>query len=52
VAAEDSGFPALLPNYELFHCLKKNNHSYLESSGGQNSKQYLNVVHFFNTGVN
>ncbi len=26
--------------------------AYLETSGGQNSNLYLNVVHFFNTGVN
>ncbi len=25
---------------------------YLETSGGQSSNLYLNVVHFFNTGVN
>jgi hypothetical protein len=26
--------------------------SYLETSGGQSSNLYLNVVHFFNTSVN
>jgi hypothetical protein len=26
--------------------------SYLETSGGQSSNQYLNAVHFFNTIVN
>ncbi len=26
--------------------------SYLETSGGQSSKLFLNVVHFFNTSVN
>jgi hypothetical protein len=32
-------------------CLNTNIKSYLESSGGQNSNLYLNVVHFFNTSV-
>ncbi len=27
-------------------------YSYLETSGGQSSNMYLNVVHFFNTSVN
>ncbi len=27
-------------------CLNTNIYSYLETSGGQNSKLYLNVVHF------
>jgi hypothetical protein len=34
------------------NCLNANIYSYLETSGGQNSNQYLNVVHFFNTIVN
>ncbi len=29
-----------------------NVYSYLETSGGQSSNLYLNVVHFFNTRVN
>jgi len=29
-----------------------NIYSYLETSGGQNSNVYLNVVHFFNASVN
>ncbi len=29
-----------------------NTYSYLETSGGQSSNVYLNVVHFFNTSVN
>ncbi len=33
-------------------CLKTNIYSYLETSGGQSSNLHLNVVHFFNTGVN
>ncbi len=33
-------------------CLNINIYSYLETSGGQSSNLYLNVVHFFNTGVN
>ncbi len=32
--------------------LNTNIYSYLETSGGQSSKLYLNVVHFFNTSVN
>ncbi len=31
--------------------LNTNNYSYLETSGGQSSNLYLNVVHFFNTSV-
>ncbi len=33
-------------------CLNSNFYSYLESSLGQSSNLYLNVVHFFNTSVN
>ncbi len=33
-------------------CLNTNIYSYLETSGGQSSNPYLNVVHFFNTRVN
>jgi hypothetical protein len=32
--------------------LNTNIYSYLETSGGQSSKIYLNVVHFFNTSLN
>ncbi len=32
-------------------CLNTNIYSYLETSGGQSSNLYLNVVHFFNTSV-
>ncbi len=32
--------------------LNTNIYSYLETSGGQNSNIYLNLVHFFNTSVN
>jgi hypothetical protein len=32
--------------------LNANIYSYLETSGGQCSNTYLNVVHFFNTSVN
>jgi len=32
--------------------LNTNIHSHLETSGGQKSNLYLNVVHFFNTRVN
>ncbi len=35
----------------LKNCLNTNIYPYLETSGGQSSNQYLNVVHFFNTSV-
>jgi hypothetical protein len=34
------------------NCLNTHIYSYLETSGGQSSNQYLNAVHFFNTSVN
>ncbi len=34
------------------NCLNTNICSYLETSGGQNSNLYLNVVHFFSSSVN
>jgi len=34
------------------NCLNTNTYSYLETSGGQSSNLYFNVVHFFNTCVN
>ncbi len=33
------------------NCWNTNVYSYLETSGGQSSNNYLNVVHFFNTSV-
>ena len=33
------------------NCLNTNIYSYLETSGGQSSNPYLNVVHFLNTRV-
>ncbi len=33
-------------------CLNTNIYSYLETSGGQSSISFVNVVHFFNTSVN
>ncbi len=33
------------------NCLNTNIYSYLETSGGQSSNPYLNVVHFFITSV-
>jgi len=36
----------------VYNCLNTNIYSNLESSGGQSSNLYLNVVHFFNTSVN
>ncbi len=34
------------------NCLNTNINSYLETSRGQSSNLYLNVVHFFNASVN
>jgi hypothetical protein len=34
------------------NCLNTNIYSYFETSGGQSSNLYLNVVNFFNTSVN
>jgi len=34
------------------NCMSTNIYSYLETSGGQSSNIYLNIVHFFNTSVN
>ncbi len=34
------------------NCLNANIYPYLETSGGQSSNLYLNVVHFFNTSAN
>jgi hypothetical protein len=34
------------------NCLNTNIYSYLETSGGEISNLYLNVVHFFNTSGN
>ncbi len=36
----------------VINCLNININSDLETSGGQSSNLHLNVVHFFNTGVN
>ncbi len=33
-------------------CLKTDIYSYLETSGGQSSNLYLNVVHIFNSNLN
>jgi hypothetical protein len=33
------------------NCLNTNIYSYLETSGGQSSNPYLNLVHFLNTGA-
>jgi hypothetical protein len=49
-------------NYDEYNLEEKQNqnilkmfecsiYSYLETSGGQSSNQYLNVVHFFNASV-
>jgi hypothetical protein len=37
---------------DTFDIYDTNIYSYLETSGGQGSNLYLNVVHFFNTSVN
>jgi hypothetical protein len=34
------------------NCLNTNIYSFSETSGGQSSILYFNVVHFFNTSVN
>jgi len=34
------------------NCLNTNIYSYLETSGGQSSNQYLNALHFLNTRAN
>jgi len=34
------------------NCLSTNLFSHLETSGGQSSNLYLNVVHLFNTSLN
>ena len=34
------------------NCLNTNIYSYLETSSGQSSNLYLNVIYFFNTSVN
>jgi hypothetical protein len=34
------------------NCFNSNIYSYLETSGGQSSNLYINVVPFFNTSVN
>ncbi len=34
------------------NCLNTNIYFYLETSGGQSTNLYLNVVHFFNTSIN
>jgi hypothetical protein len=34
------------------NCLNTNIYSYLQTSGGQSSNLYLNVVNFFNSSVN
>jgi hypothetical protein len=34
------------------NCLNTNIYSYLETSGGQTSNLYINVVQFFNASVN
>ncbi len=33
------------------NCFNTNIYTYLETSGGQSSNQYLNVVNFFNTSL-
>ena len=43
---------SLLTLKNVISCLKTNIYSYLKTSGGQSYNQYLNVVYFFNTGLN
>jgi hypothetical protein len=37
---------------KIINSLNTNFYYYLETFGGQNYNQYLNIVHIFNTGVN
>jgi hypothetical protein len=37
---------------DVYNCLNTSIYSYLETSGGQSSNLFLNVVHFFNNRVN
>jgi hypothetical protein len=37
---------------DVNNCLNTKIYSFFETSGGQSSNLYLNVVHFFNTSVN
>ncbi len=39
------------PLKHVNNCLNANIYDYLETSGGQSSNLYLNVVHFFNTSL-
>jgi hypothetical protein len=36
----------------VHNCFNTNIYTYLETSGGQSSNFYLNIVHFFSTSVN
>jgi hypothetical protein len=48
-------YPSVMEQHNLKivnNYLNTNIYSYLETSGGQSSNLYLNVVHFFNTSVN
>jgi hypothetical protein len=47
-----SGFNGTARFKNVNNALNTNIYSYLETSGGQSSNPYLNVVHFFNTRVN
>ncbi len=40
------------PALKMYHCFNTNIYSYSETSGCQKSNLYLNIFHFFNTGVN
>ncbi len=60
MVAYDCCFPALVSNTccstirsFLLHARESfETYAYLETSSGQSSNLYLNVVHFFNTSVN
>ncbi len=49
---DEQKIPCIMEQHALKNvnnCLNTNIYSYLETSGGQSSNPYLNVVHFLNT---
>jgi hypothetical protein len=55
MASDHNGFDKLTMGQHTLknvnNCLNTNIYSYLETSGGQCSNRYLNVVHFFNASI-
>jgi hypothetical protein len=55
LVAENGSWFVLMEQHALENvnnCLNTNIYYYLETSGGQHSNLYLNVVHFFDDSVN